>query len=74
MAFGRFFMLYIKPIINGIGNYYIEAEIRDRSRTDMIIDYLGTQYIIEMKICAVFITNVLHYIKRSRDCQEKNDK
>ena len=46
----RYFMLYIKPIINGTGNYYIEAETRDRSRTDMIIDYLGTQYIIEMKI------------------------
>ncbi len=46
----RFFMLYIKPIINGTGNYYIEAETRDRSRTDMIIDYLGKRYIIEMKI------------------------
>ncbi len=46
----RFFMLYIRPIINGTGHYYIEAETRDRSRTDMIIDYNGTQYIIEMKI------------------------
>ena len=46
----RFFMLYIKPIINGTGNYYIEAQTRDRSRTDMIIDYLGKQYVIEMKI------------------------
>ena len=46
----RYFMLYVCPIINGTGNYYIEAETRDRSRTDMIIDYLGTQYIIEMKI------------------------
>ena len=46
----RFFMLYIRPIINGTGNYYIEAQTRDRSRTDMIIDYLGTRYIIEMKI------------------------
>ena len=46
----RFFMLYIRPIINGTGNYYIEAETRDRSRTDMIIDYLGKQYVIEMKI------------------------
>ncbi|MBP5503251.1 MAG: AAA-like domain-containing protein [Bacteroidales bacterium] len=46
----RYFMLYIKPIINGTGNYYIEAQTRDLSRTDMIIDYLGTQYIIEMKI------------------------
>ena len=46
----RYFMLYVKPIINGTGNYYIEAQTRDLSRTDMIIDYLGTQYIIEMKI------------------------
>ncbi len=46
----RFFMLYVKPIINGTGNYYIEAQTRDRSRTDMIIDYLGKQYVIEMKI------------------------
>ncbi len=46
----KHFMLYIRPIINGTGNYYIEAETRDRSRTDMIIDYLGIQYIIEMKI------------------------
>ena len=46
----RFFMLYIRPIINGTGNYYIEAQTRDRSRTDMIIDYNGQQFIIEMKI------------------------
>ncbi|MBO7438616.1 MAG: hypothetical protein J6U21_02950, partial [Bacteroidales bacterium] len=46
----RYFMLYVRPIINGTGNYYIEAQTRDRSRTDMVIDYLGKQYIIEMKI------------------------
>ena len=46
----KYFMFYVKPIINGVGNYYIEAETRDRTRTDMIIDYLGHQYIIEMKI------------------------
>ena len=46
----RFLMLYVRPIINGTGNYYIEAQTRDLSRTDMIIDYLGVQYIIEMKI------------------------
>lgn len=44
------FLLYIKPIINGTGNYYIEAQTRDQKRTDLIIDYLGKQYIIEMKI------------------------
>ena len=46
----KYFMLYVRPIINGTGNYYIESQTRDLTRTDMIIDYLGTQYIIEMKI------------------------
>ena len=44
------FLLYLKPIINGTGNYYIEAQTRDQTRTDVIIDYLGVRYIIEMKI------------------------
>ena len=44
------FLLYVKPIINGTGNYYIEAQTRDQTRTDVIIDYLGKQYIIELKI------------------------
>lgn len=44
------FLLYLKPIINGIGNYYIESRTRSMGRTDVIIDYLGKQYIIEMKI------------------------
>lgn len=44
------FLLYQKPIINGIGNYYIEAQTRDQTRTDVIVDYLGEQYIIELKI------------------------
>lgn len=46
----KLFLLYLKPIINGIGNYYIEAQTRDETRTDVIIDYLGQQYIIELKI------------------------
>ncbi len=46
----KLFLLYLKPIINGVGNYYIEAETRDETRTDVIIDYLGHQYIIELKI------------------------
>ena len=44
------FLLYLRPIINGTGNYYIEAQTRDQRRTDVIIDYLGQQYIIELKI------------------------
>lgn len=46
----RFFLLYLKPIINGTGNYYIEAQTRDARRTDVIVDYLGEQFIIELKI------------------------
>ncbi len=44
------FLLFLKPIINGTGNYYIEAQTRDQRRTDVIIDYLGKQYVIELKI------------------------
>jgi hypothetical protein len=44
------FLLYLKPVINGTGNYYIEAQTRDQTRTDVIVDYLGQQYIIELKI------------------------
>lgn len=46
----KFFLLYLKPIINGTGNYYLEAQTRDARRTDVIVDYLGEQFIIELKI------------------------
>lgn len=46
----RLFLLYLKPIINGTGNYYIESRTRSMGRTDIIIDFQGQQYIIEMKI------------------------
>lgn len=46
----KFFLLYLKPIINGTGNYYIEAQTRDARRTDVIVDYLGEQFVVELKI------------------------
>ena len=50
-TYGRkFFLLYLKPIINGTGNYYLEAQTRDARRTDVIVDYLGEQFIVELKI------------------------
>lgn len=45
-----YFLLYLRPIINGTGNYYIEARTRNLRRTDIIVDYHGEQYIIELKI------------------------
>lgn len=33
-----------------MGNYYVEASTRNQERMDLIIDYLSTQYIVEMKV------------------------
>ena len=46
----RYFMLFLKPIINGVGNSYVESETRGRERMDLVIDYRGEQSIIEMKV------------------------
>lgn len=46
----KYFLLYLRPIINGTGNYYIESQTRSMGRTDVIVDYFGEQYVIEMKI------------------------
>ncbi len=46
----KYFLLYLRPIINGVGNYYIESRTRDLRRTDVIVDYCGEQFVIELKI------------------------
>ncbi len=46
----RIFLMFLKPIINGNGNYYIEARTRNMKRTDIIIDYKGVQHVLELKI------------------------
>lgn len=46
----KIFLLYLKPIVNGTGNYYLEAQTRDARRTDVIVDYRGEQFIVELKI------------------------
>ena len=46
----KIFLMFLRPIINGTGNYYIEAQTRDARRTDVIVDYLGEQFVIELKI------------------------
>lgn len=46
----RRFLLYLRPIINGTGNYYIEAQTRNARRMDVVVDYSGEQFVIEMKI------------------------
>lgn len=46
----KYFLFYLKPIINGTGNYYVEAQTRDEKRTDVIVDYHGEQFVVELKI------------------------
>ena len=58
----RRFLLYIRPIINGTGNYYIEPQTRNNERMDLVIDYLGERHVIELKIW------------RGKVCHEKGEK
>ena len=44
------FLLFIRPIINGTGNYYIETQTLDGRRMDLVIDYMGERFVIELKI------------------------
>jgi hypothetical protein len=46
----RRFLLFLRPIINGVGNYYIEAQTRNSRRMDIVVDYSGERFIIELKI------------------------
>ena len=46
----KYFMLFLRPIINGEGNCYVETQTRNRERMDLVIDYHGEQSIVEMKI------------------------
>ena len=46
----RYFLLFLKPIINGIGSCSIEPQTRNNERMDLVVYYRGEQYIIELKI------------------------
>ena len=45
-----YFLLFLKPIINGIGNYSVESRTRNNERMDLVIYYKGEQNVIELKI------------------------
>lgn len=46
----RYFMLFLKPIINGVGNCSVEPQTRNNERMDLVIYYGGEQNIVEMKV------------------------
>jgi hypothetical protein len=46
----RLFLTFLRPLINDTGNYYAEAQTRDSTRTDIIVDYLGARDVLELKM------------------------
>jgi hypothetical protein len=46
----RLLLGFIRPIINGTGNYFLEPEIRGGQKIDILVLYQGQEYIVEVKI------------------------
>ena len=44
------FLSYLKPLINGQGFYHIESQFTDFRRMDIVVDFAGEQFIIELKL------------------------
>ncbi len=44
------FLCFLKPIINGIGFYYVEPETRNGGRMDIVVSFAGEEFVIELKI------------------------
>ncbi len=44
------FLIFLMPVINGTGHYYVEAQTRDERRMDVVVNYASEQFIIELKI------------------------
>ena len=44
------FLTFLKPIINGVGFYYVEPQTRDNRRMDLVVNYGKQEFVIELKI------------------------
>ncbi len=44
------FLAFMKPIINGVGFYFVEPETRHSNRMDVVVTYGGEKFVIELKI------------------------
>jgi len=44
------FLSFIRPIINGTGFYFIEAQTRQNKRMDVVVVYGNRKYVIELKL------------------------
>ena len=44
------FLTFLKPIINGVGFYYVEPQTRDNRRMDLVVTYGRQEFVVELKI------------------------
>ena len=44
------FLTFLKPIINGVGFYYVEPQTRDNRRMDLVVNYGQQEFVVELKI------------------------
>ena len=44
------FLTFLKPIINGVGFYYVEPQTRDNRRMDLVVNFGRQEFIVELKI------------------------
>jgi len=44
------FLAYLRPIINGAGNYFVEVQTRGNSRMDIVVTFGVEVFIVELKI------------------------
>lgn len=44
------FLAFVKPIINGVGFDFKEVQISEEKRLDIVVTYLSSKYIVELKI------------------------
>ncbi|GEP63500.1 hypothetical protein CBE01nite_12680 [Clostridium beijerinckii] len=65
------FLAFIKPIINGVGFDFKEVQISEEKRLDIVVSYLSSKYVIELKIWrgAEYHKKGLNQIKNYLDIQ-----
>ena len=44
------FLSFLKPIINGVGFYYVEPQTRSNRRMDLVVTYGREEFVVELKI------------------------
>ena len=44
------FLTFLKPIINGVGFYYVEPQTRNNRRMDLVVNYERQEFVVELKI------------------------